>query len=77
MSKIPQPTFSSLAEHWPSTFVARNEVRAFTGGIIDPKYLANLDSQGRGPAGRIRCGGKIAYPVDELVTWLEERSVVL
>ena len=73
MSKIQTPTFSGMAEAWPSPWVARHEVRNFTGGIVDPKYLANLDSLGKGPAGRIRVGRKIAYPVDSFVQWLEDR----
>jgi hypothetical protein len=66
--------FRSLAERWPSSMVARTEIENFTGGIISEKYIANLDSAGKGPAGRVRCGRKIAYPVSELVSWLESRS---
>ena len=77
MSKISHPTFQTLAERWPSPLVARSEAFNFTGGIIDPSYLANLDSQGRGPQGRIRCGRKIAYPVDQFVEWLEARTTIL
>ena len=63
MTKLHTPTFQSMADRWPSTWVARQEIKRFTGGIINPKYLANLDSQGKGPEGRIRVGRKIAYPV--------------
>jgi hypothetical protein len=70
-------TLRSLADKWPSPFVARQEIRQFSGGIISEKYIANLDSQGAGPPGRIRCGRKVAYKVDELVEWLESRSVSL
>ena len=66
--------FLELAAKWPSTFVARTEVEKFSGGLIKEKYLANLDSAGKGPAGRIRCGRKVAYPVNEFVKWLEARS---
>jgi len=69
--------FQSMADKWPSTWVSRTEAANFSGGIISEKYLANLDSAGKGPAGRIRCGRKIAYPVDELVKWLEARSEVV
>jgi len=68
-------TLRSLAESWPSPYVARQEIRTFSGGIISEKYIANLDSQGAGPPGRIRCGRKVAYPVNELVEWLEKRTV--
>lgn len=69
--------FSELAAKWPSAWVARTEAKDFSGGLISEKYLANLDSQGKGPAGRIRCGRKVAYPVHEFVKWLEARSEVI
>jgi hypothetical protein len=47
-------------------------VANFTGGIISPKTLANLDSKGEGPP-NIRVGGKIAYDVTLFVQWLEAR----
>jgi len=75
MKKLRNPSFQSIADNWPSPFVARQEVSRFTGGILTPSYLANLDSQGKGPKGRIRVGRKIAYPVREFVAWLESRSV--
>jgi len=69
--------FHDLEDRWPSSLVARTEVQRFTGGLISEKYLANLDSQGKGPAGRVRCGRKIAYPVASLVKWLASRSQVV
>jgi hypothetical protein len=41
--------FKDMATRWPSTWVARTEVENFTGGLISEKYLANLDSAGKGP----------------------------
>lgn len=67
-------TFESLARKWPSAWVARTEIARFTGGLVSEKYLANLDSQGRGPEGRFRLGRKIAYPVPCLLAWLQGRS---
>ncbi len=69
--------FQKLAAKWPSAFVARTEIDRFSGGMLSEKYLANLDSAGKGPAGRIRCGRKVVYPVAELVAWLENRSTVI
>jgi hypothetical protein len=69
--------FQEMAEKWPSAFVSRGEAKRFTGGLIGEKYLANLDCTGQGPAGRIRCGRKVAYPVNEFVKWLEKRSAVI
>jgi hypothetical protein len=74
MPKSSTLSLSDLADKWPSPYVARNEVGKFSGGILTPKYLANLDSAGKGPAGRIRVGRKIAYPTTSLVRWLESRA---
>jgi hypothetical protein len=77
MSETIAPSLSQLADKWPSRFVAQEEVDRFTGGIITQKYLANLDSQGKGPTGRIRVGRKISYPVSNLIEWLESRAEVV
>ncbi len=69
--------FQEMANRWPSSMVARTEVERFTGGIISEKYIANLDSAGKGPIGRIRVGRKIAYPVTEFIAWLEGRSTIV
>jgi hypothetical protein len=72
-----KPDFSLLAKKWPSSFVARQEVEKFTGGMVSVKYLANLDCQGLGPKGRIKVGRKIAYSVDSFVEWLESRACLI
>ena len=69
--------FQSLADSWPSPVVARQELEKFSGGILNPKTIANLDSQGKGPAGRIRIGRKIAYTASSLCEFLEQRAEVL
>ena len=63
---------SHLADKWPSSVVARRKVSDFTGGIISEKYIANLDSLGKGPP-RVKVGRIVAYPVKELIAWLEKR----
>jgi len=68
------PIFQNMAANWPSAVVARTEIERFTGGLISEKYIANLDSLGRGPAGRVRCGRKICYSLENLISWLESRS---
>ena len=65
---------SILAAKWSSPLVARERVDEFSGGIVTPKTMANLDSLGEGPKGRITVGRKVAYPVDELISWLEARA---
>ena len=66
--------FQSLAERWPSTFVSRDRIGEFSGGILNSRTLANLDCKGVGPAGRVRVGRKIAYPVASVISWMESRS---
>lgn len=70
-------SLKALADNWPSPYVAREEIGRFSGGILSAKYIANLDSQGKGPRGRIRCGRKIAYTTTSVVEFLESRSSAL
>jgi hypothetical protein len=72
-----QALFQDMASKWPSTWVARTKIGLFSGYIITEKYIANLDSAGKGPPGRVRCGRKVVYPVAGLVSWLESRSAVI
>ena len=65
---------ASMAEKWPSAWVARTEIEKFSGGLISEKYIANLDSSGKGPEGRFRCGRKICYPVPSLIKFFLSRS---
>lgn len=65
--------FQELSKRWPSAIVARHEVPKFTGGLLNARTLANLDSLGEGPP-RGRCGRKIFYKVEDLCTWLQARS---
>lgn len=71
-----------LIASWPSPIVARAEVGRFSGGLLHPRTMANLDAQGVGPgkivvggrvvAGQVR-GGRVAYDRDALAAWLESR----
>jgi len=68
-----QIDLSAMADKWPSAIVSREKVGDFTGGLMSPRYLANLDSIGEGPES-FRVGRKRAYRVDALIQWLEHRS---
>lgn len=63
----------SLSQKWPSSYVSREKVGEFSGGILNPRTLANLDCKGEGPK-RIRIGRKVAYSVRDLCAWLAERA---
>ena len=58
---------------WPAPVEARPEIKKFTGGALTPKTLMMLDSKGEGPEGRFRLGRTTVYPIDKLITWLEEK----
>ena len=50
--------------------VTRKTLSELSGGIVSPKTLANLDTQNRGPTGRVLWGKKVVYPRDEAILWL-------
>ena len=66
--------FQIMATRWPSSIVARAEIKNFTGGAISPKTVANADSEGRGPANRLVVGRRVCYPVADLIAWLRANS---
>jgi hypothetical protein len=49
---------------FPTRVEISERIRIFT-----PRSLANLDSKGRGPAGRQIFAGKTCYPRDQVVAW--------
>ena len=55
----------------PSVF-KRSQVGVLTGGMVNTKTLANLDSQGKGPE-RFRLGKLVAYEREAFLAWLESR----
>jgi len=65
---------SDLAAKWPSTIVTRKQVGEFSGGLLHPRTLANLDSLGQGPRNRFYAQGRVNYHVKDLIEWLEERA---
>ena len=74
---LKKPDLSNLAASWPSPLVSRDNVEKFTGGIITQKTIANHDSKGTGPQGRLKVGRKVCYPVNAFIEWLEGRAEVL
>ena len=56
--------------------ISRDHVEKLLGGVISSKTLANLDSLGKGPK-RMRVGRKVAYLTEDLLDWLEQRTVIL
>jgi len=65
--------YEQMAERWPSAVVARKEIGKFSGGLLNPRTMANLDSMGSGPP-RVKWGSqRVFYPVLGLVAWLRDR----
>lgn len=61
---------------WQSPFITRDQLYEITGGLIHPHTIRNLDSAGKGIKGRFRIGRKVAYPIDEVVKFLENKMEV-
>jgi putative DNA primase/helicase len=60
----------TLAETWGAPYVARREVYRFSGGIVTPRHLANEDSRGSGPVGKITVNGRVAIGPQAETDWL-------
>lgn len=58
---------------WPSPVIARSEIGNFTGGLIAPRSLANLDCLKKGPGGKVRLGRSVGYLKADLIEWLSAR----
>jgi len=69
-----QIIFQELKKSWPSPIVARHEVAKFSGGLLNPRTMANRDSLGTGVPGKITVGRRVAYLVDDLVEWMQRQT---
>lgn len=57
----------------PAVFV-RQQVKELTGGMVDGRTLANLDSKGDGPAGKVCMGRvKVGYIREPFIDWFLSR----
>ena len=70
----PAIDLKNLADKWPSAIVSRDEIGRFSGGTVSARYLANLDSKGKGPKNRVKVGRKIGYETRALISWIESRA---
>jgi hypothetical protein len=61
-----------LKDDWGKPVVLRQEIKEFSNGIITTKNMALIDHRGQGPQ-RYKVNGKIAYDVDDFITWLEQK----
>lgn len=63
----------TLVESWPSNIVPRTKFYEFSQGAFRPGTLANKDSQGCGPRGRMFLGKGIFYPVADAAEWVADQ----
>lgn len=59
--------FERMAANWPSEVVARTSIEKFSGEMVSSKAMANYDSLGEGPEGRIKIGRKTGYLKEPLI----------
>lgn len=65
---------ADMVESWKAPVVARTKSEEFSGGLVNPRTLANCDCLGIGPNGRFRIGKKICYPTESLAAWIISRA---
>lgn len=53
--------------------IARRSVQEYFGGALSPRYLANLNCQGRGPKPK-KIGKLVVYETTELLRWLKQEK---
>lgn len=63
--------FDDMVEKWPSTVVARCEIKQFTGGALSRKTLSKYDTEGNGPRGKFILGRRVCYPINQLIEWIK------
>jgi len=67
-----QADLSELLKTLPPV-IPRKDIDRYLGGLVSKGYLANLDSQNKGPR-KFKCGRNIGYLRNDLVEWLSLRS---
>lgn len=60
-------------DRWPSTVIARDQTDKFTGGLVNPRTVANHDSQGIGPKEPISIGRRRGYTVSSFAEYIASR----
>lgn len=70
------PDFDRMQADWEGgPYVARALVGKFSGGMLNPRTMANRDSLGIGPP-MTKFEGRVYYLVDDLIAWMRERAMV-
>lgn len=73
--KISEPDWESMKNHWPSSIVSRSKIGDFTGGVLSPGRMANLDCAGEGPPTFYGVNNKVFYETQSLIEWMKIRYI--
>ncbi len=65
--------FTLLRQMNPLGFILRENIGKQTGGILNPRTEANADAIGTGCPGRIKIGRRVAYPLNELESYINSK----
>lgn len=73
--KRDEPNFSQIAKNNPSGYILRKNLTIATGGLLNGRTMANIDSLGQGIPNRIMAGSrKLAYLVEEVIEYLKNHT---
>lgn len=68
---------ANLEKGLPPVFT-RDEVERLTGGMLRKRHMANLDSAGEGPGGKVRLGKRtVGYEKGAFLCWLRARLTLI
>lgn len=70
------PLLENLRARLPEV-LTRRQVAENLSNFISVKYLANLDSEGRGPKSYRFGSRRVLYDRDDMLEWLDERITPL
>ncbi|GHT99239.1 hypothetical protein FACS1894126_5360 [Alphaproteobacteria bacterium] len=64
---------SKIKDAWDSPIVLRKDIAKFSFGLVTARSMQVLDCRGQGIEESITINGKVAYPLDSAIEWLESR----
>ncbi len=68
------PSFAKIRKNNPSGYILRKDISEKTGGLLNAGTMANFDSKGIGIKGRVKIGRNTAYPVNEVIKYLQSKT---
>ena len=58
-----------IVTNWSAPTVAHTELEKISGGMLHPKTVANANSAGDGPGGRVKVGRRVGYLIRPFAEW--------